>query len=306
MTVNRSMIQKLLLPGIHAIAGLSYKKIPEEHAPMFEILTSRKSAEEEVYMSGMGGAPVKPEGSAVQFDDIQQAWSAKYVHDTIAVGFGVTKEALDDDLYDGISRAKAQELGSAMADTKQVRAAAIFNNGFNPAFAGGDGTPLFADDHPLSGGGTYSNKMSADLSEAALEEALLRISKTTNDRGLLITNMPELIVIPSELEYRLERILKSPLSTTLGPSNQTNVNDINAIQSLGKFSKGAHVNRRLTDPDAWFIRCSIPNGTKMFVREKLQASTDTDFSTDNMLFKFRERYSFGWTDFRQWFGSEGS
>ena len=317
MTTNRSMIAKSLIPGVHEFVGLSYGETPQEHLPLYEVLKSDRSFEEEVYVSGMGGADVKPEGQAVMFDDIRESYTSRYQHETIAIGFAVTKEAFDDDQYDTIARAKAQELGRSMADTKQVKAVSVFNYGFtnDGLHNGGDGVTLFSTAHPTSVG-TFSNMVSADLSESALEDASIAISKTTNDRGILISLKAQSIIIPPELQFTARKILFSDLSTgagtfalqnglTAAQSTKT-VNDMNALREMGSFPKGTFINHRLTDPDAWFIKTSAPNGTKMFVREALSGSEDTDFNTDNMLFKFRERYSFGWTDPRQWYGSQGS
>lgn len=309
MATNRSNISKSLIPGVHEFVGLSYGATPEEHKPLFEILKSNRSFEEEVYVSGMGGAESKPEGSAVMFDDIREGWTARYQHETIAIGFAVTKEAFDDDLYGTISRAKAQELGRAMADTKQVKSAAVFNRGFNSSYVGGDGVPLFDNAHPTSSGNDFDNKVAVAMSEAAIEDADIAISKITNDRGILLALRCRSLHIPPELKFTAEKILKSDLSTTVattGTDGITNTNDVNALRSVGVFGDGVFINHRFTDPNAWFIRTTAMNGTKMFVREELAGSEDVDFSTDNMLFKFRERYSFGWTDPRQWYGSEGS
>lgn len=311
MATNRSMIQKSLVPGVHEIVGLSYGATPEEHLPLYEMVKSIRSFEEEVYVSGMGGASEKPEGTAVQFDDIQETYTSRYQHESIAIGFAVTKEAFDDDLYDTISRAKAQELGRAMSDTKQVKAAATFNNAFSASFLGGDGVSLINAAHPTTSG-TFSNTAGAvELSEAALEDACIAISKLTNDRGILLSLRPKSLHIPTDLMFVAEKILGTSLTTTAlqnvaGSENVSNANDINAVKSLGKFTGGVHVNHRFTDIDAWFIKTTAVNGTKMFVREELGGDTDVDFVTDNMLFKFRERYSFGWTDPRSWYGASGA
>ncbi len=307
MTTNRSMIAKSLIPGVHEFVGLSYGETPQEHTPLYEILKSDRSFEEEVYVSGMGGANVKPEGQSVAFDDIRETYTSRYQHETIAIGFAVTKEAFDDDQYDTIARAKAQELGRSMADTKQVKAAALFNRGFDANYLGGDGSPLFATNHATSTGIGFSNRVAADLSESALEDVDIAISKMTNDRGILISAKAKSLHIPSDLKFVARKILYSDLSTGLGilGSSDKTTNDTNALREMGVIGN-TFVNHRFTDPAAWFIRTSVPNGTKMFVREALAGSQDVDFSTDNMLFKFRERYSFGWTDPRQWFGSEGS
>ena len=308
MTTNRGAIQKSLIPGVHAIVGLNYAETPVEHEPLFDIYNSVRSFEEEQYQSGLGGAPIKPEGSAVQFDDIQETYTSRYRHETVALGFAITKEAADDDLYETIAKAKSQELGRAMADTKQVKAAAIFNNGFDTSAPGGDGEPLFSNTHPTTVG-SFSNKVSVDLSESALEDATIAISKIENDRGILLSLREKSLHIPPELQYVAHKILKSQLSTntsTAGSNGITNVNDMNILNNNGRFPGGVYINHRFTDPDAWFVRTTAPNGTKMFVREKLSGQEDIDFSTDNMLFKFRERYSFGWTDPRHWYCSQGA
>lgn len=309
MPTNRSMIEKSLVPGVHEMVGLSYGETPEEHKPLFDIMNSMRSFEEEVYVSGMGGALLKPEGTAVQFDDIQETYTSRYQHETVAIGFAVTKEAFDDDLYDTISRAKAQELGRAMADTKQVKAAAVFNNAFNPAFAGGDGVSLINAAHPTSIGTFSNDAAAAPLSEVALEDAHVAISKLTNDRGILLALRPKSLHLPPELQWTAEKILGSTLTTQVFENAAldaaTNRNDVNALNSTGKYPGGVYLNHRFTNPASWFIKTTATNGTKMFVRESLGGDTDTDFVTDNMLFKFRERYSFGWSDPRAWYGSTG-
>ena len=308
MTVNKSMITKSLVPGVKTFVGMAYGDVPEEHLPLFEVVKSNRHHEEDVMLSGMQSAQVKEEGAAVVFDDINEMWTARYQHETVAIGFRVTKEAFDDDLYDNVARAKSTELGRAMADTKQVKAAAIFNRGFSSSYVGGDGKALFATDHPTAIG-TFSNKVSVDLSETALEDAVIAISKMTNNTGVYIGARAVSLHIPPELIFTAERILKSTLSVTpmtAGGNNVSNKNDINALKSTGRLSGGIHSNLRFTDPDAWFIKTSVSNGTKMYVREVLGMSNHTDFFTDNLLFKFRERYSFGWTDPRGWYGSEGA
>ncbi len=313
MTVNRGMIAKSLVPGVHQFVGLSYGATPEEHVPLYEILKSNRAFEEEVMLSGMGGAQVKAEGAAVTFDDIQETYTARYEMETIAIGFVVTKEAMDDDLYDNIARAKAQELGRSMADTKQVKAAAVFNRGFNNTFVGGDGKPLFSASHPTSSGTDFNNYMSADFSESALEDACIAISLFKNDRGILISANAKSLHIPAQLDFVANKILKAEYSgtssaTIKNAAGTENVGGLLMQPNLvnSRFPGGIHVNRRFTDTDGWFIKTSIGNGTKMFVREALSGSDDADFHTDNLMFKFRERYGFGWTDPRQWIGSEGA
>ena len=313
MTTIRGMIPKSLVPGVHEFVGLAYGATPEEHAPLYEMQKSIRAWEEEVMISGMGGAPTKAEGSAVTFDDIQETFTSRYNMETIAIGFAVTKEAFDDDLYSNIAKAKAQELGRSMADTKQVKGAAVFNRGFNALYVGGDGVPLFSDNHPTSSGVDFDNKKTADFSESALEDIAISISLLKNDRGILISAMPESIHIPAQLEFTANKILRAEFSSTQSAlvPNRANTENQGAILYQpnivgGRFPKGIHINRRFTDPLSWFIKTSVPNGTKMFIREALAGSEDVDFVTDNMLFKFRERYAFGWTDSRQWFGSQGS
>jgi hypothetical protein len=313
MTVTRGNIPKSLVPGVHTFVGMSYGDVPEEHLPLYEVLKSNRAWEEDVMMSGMGGAPTKAEGQAVAFDDIQETYTSRYQMETVAIGFAVTKEAFDDDLYDNIARAKAQELGRAMADTKQVKSAALFNRGFNALYTGGDGVPLFSEAHPTSSGVDFNNKIAADLSETALEDACISINLFTNDRGILISARPVSLHVPAQLEFLAHRLLKAEYSGAgnaliKNAAGSDNVGGLLMQPNIvgGRFPKGVHVNRRFTDPDAWFIRTSVPNGTKMFVREALSGSTDTDFLTDNMLFKYRERYTHGWTDPRQWLGSEGA
>jgi hypothetical protein len=291
---------------------MAYGATPEEHAPLYEIQKSIRAWEEEVMLSGMGGAPTKAEGAAVTFDDIQETFTSRYNMETVAIGFAVTKEAFDDDLYSNIAKAKAQELGRSMADTKQVKAASLFNLGFSGTQLGGDGVPLFSAAHPTTGG-NQDNLFAADFSETALEDICISISLMRNDRGILISAMPESIHIPAQLQFTASKILRAEFSSTqsaLVPNRADTENQGGILHQPnivgGKFPKGIHVNRRFTDPLAWFVKTSIPNGTKMFVREALAGSDDVDFVTDNMLFKFRERYAFGWTDWRNWVGSQGS
>lgn len=316
MTVIRGMLPKSLVPGVHEFVGMSYGNTPEEHAPLYEMVKTNRAWEEEVMLSGMGGAQDKAEGQAVTFDDIQETWTARYTVSTVAIGFAVTKEAFDDDLYDNIARAKAQELGQAMADTKQVKAAAVFNRAFNTSYLGGDGKPLCSATHPTSSGTDFDNAYAVDFSESALEDICINVSLMTNDRGILKSAQTKSLHIPAQLEFVANRILKaeySGISGTTGAlirnaAGSENVGGLLMQPNLvaARLPGGVHINRRFTDTDAWFIRTSVPNGTKMFIREGLSGSEDVDFLTDNMLFKFRERYGFGWTDPRQWQGSEGA
>lgn len=309
MVTQRGFLPKSLVPGVHEFVGMSYGATPEEHLPLYEIQKSNRAWEEEVMLSGMGGAPNKSEGAAVTFDDIQETYTSRYTMETVAIGFAVTKEAFDDDLYDNIAKAKAQELGRSMADTKQVKAASTFNRGFNASYVGGDGVSLFSTAHPTVSG-TFSNRTTADFSEVALENICIAINLLTNDRGILISARPQSIHIPAQLEFTANRVLRAEYSASP-------IKNVAASENVGglllqpnvvgqRFPGGLHINRRFTDPAAWFVKTTVPNGTKMFVREALAGSDDTDFGTDNMLFKFRERYAFGWTDPRQWQGVSGS
>lgn len=319
MTTTRGSIPNSLVPGIHEFVGMSYGETPQEHMPLFEMVNTKRAFEEEVMVSGMGSAFVKAEGASVKYDDIQETWKSRYDMETIAIAFAVTKEAFDDDLYDTIAKMKAQELGRAMADTKQTKAAAIFNRGFNTAYLGGDGQPLFSTAHPTSSGTNFNNSEAVDFSESALEDLCVSVNKFTNDRGVLISARPQSIHIPVELEFVVNRIMKAEYSATANTAKGTGglVQNVAGSENVGgilmqpnivggRFPGGIQMNRRFTDPDAWFVKTSIGGGTKMFIREALSGSQDVDFGTDNMLFKFRERYGFGWTEPRMWLGSAGS
>jgi hypothetical protein len=300
--LTRAQFAKQLVPGLNAIFGTAYKSIDNEHAPLFDIERSDRSFEEEVLMTGFGTAPVKSEGDQVFFDTASEAWTSRYTHETVAMAFAITEEAIEDNLYGTTGKMKANAMGRAMANAKQVKAANVYNNGFNTSalYAGGDGKPLFASDHPTLAAGTQSNKVSSDLSETALEAALINISLTKDDRGLLIGARAVSLHIPPQLQFVAHRILFSDLR--VGTAD----NDTNAMKDMGLFSKGYTVNHRFTDTNGWFIRTDVPNGTKMFIRAPLATKDDVDFLTGNMRYKARERYSFGWSDWRQWYGSSGS
>jgi hypothetical protein len=303
MTIlTRAQFAKQLVPGLNAIFGTAYKSIDNEHTPLFDVERSDRSFEEEVLMTGFGTAPVKSEGDQVFFDTASEAWTSRYTHETVAMAFAITEEAIEDNLYGTTGKMKANAMGRAMANAKQVKAANVYNNGFSTSslYAGGDGKPLFATDHPTLAAGTQSNRVSSDLSETALESALITISLTKDDRGLLIGARAVSLHIPPQLQFVAHRILFSDLR--VGTAD----NDTNAMKDMGLFSKGYTVNHRFTDPNAWFIRTDVPNGTKMFIRAPLATKDDVDFLTGNMRYKARERYSFGWSDWRQWFGSSGS
>lgn len=300
--LTRAQFAKQLIPGLNAIFGTAYKAIDNEHTPLFDIEKSERSFEEEVLMTGFGTAPVKTEGDQVFFDTATEAWTSRWTHETVAMAFAITEEAIEDNLYGTTGKMKANAMGRAMANAKQVKAANVFNNGFSSSalYAGGDGQPLFSTAHPTLAAGNQSNKVSADLSETALENALIQISLTKDDRGILIGAQAQSLHIPPQLQFVAHRILMSDLRAG------TADNDTNAMKDKGLFSKGYTVNHRFTDTNGWFIRTDVPNGTKMFVRAPLATKDDVDFLTGNMRYKARERYSFGWADWRQWYGSSGS
>jgi hypothetical protein len=313
MAINRASISKELLPGLNAVFGLEYGEVDNEHAPLFDTENSDRAFEEEVLFTGFGSAPVKGEGAAVTYDDAQESYTARYTHETVALGFAITEEAMEDNLYDTFAKLRAKALARAMANTKQVKAADVFNNGFSTSYNGGDGAPLFSASHPTIGAGNQSNLLSAaDLSEASLETALITISKLKDDRGILIGGQAVSLHIPSDLVFTADQILNSTLSTAIGVNpndtsiGATNLNDINSIRNQGLLPKGYFVNRRFTDTNAFFIKTDVPNGAKMFVRSPLQTKMEPDFDTGNLRFKARERYSFGWSDWRGYFGNAGA
>tara|TARA_R100000149_G_C5879421_1_gene143905 strand:+ start:2282 stop:3190 length:909 start_codon:yes stop_codon:yes gene_type:complete len=301
MAINRSDIAKQLLPGLNEIFGMEYGEVNDEHTPLYEIENSDRAFEEEVLFTGFGSAPTKSEGAAVQYDTAQEGYTARYSMETIALAFAITEEAMEDNLYDTFSKVRAKALARAMANTKQVKAADVYNNGFNSAFAGGDGQPLFSASHPTVGNGNQSNLIGAtDLSEAAIETATISVTKIKDDRGILIGASTQSLHVPSDLVFTADQILNSPGTT--GSDN----NDINAVRHMSVVPQGFFVNRRFTDVNAWFLKTDVPNGTKMFNRVPLQTKMEPDFDTGNMRFKARERYAFGFSDWRQWFGSSGS
>jgi hypothetical protein len=302
MAISRSQLLKELLPGLNALFGLEYKRYNEEHKEVYETETSERSFEEETKLSGFGAAPVKAEGSAIAYDNAQEAFTARYTHETIALGFSITEEAVEDNLYDSLSARYTKALARGMAYTKQVKAANVLNNGFNGAFAGGDGVALFANNHPLVGGGTNSNvpAVMTDLNETALEAAVIQIAAWTDERGLLIAAKPRKLVIPPSLQFVATRLLQTELRVA------TADNDLNAIKNNGSIPEGYTINHWLTDPDAWFLTTDVPNGLKHFVRTPMQTGMDGDFDTGNVRYKARERYSFGWSDPLGMWGSEGA
>ena len=302
MAISRAQLLKELLPGLTALFGLQYATYDQEHKEIYETETSERSFEEETKLSGFSAAPVKNEGSAISDDNAQEAWTARYNHETIALGFSLTEEAIEDNLYDSLSARYTKALARAMAYTKQVKAAAVLNNGFSSAYVGGDGVALFSASHPLVSGGTNSNVPTtpADLNETSLEAAVIQISLWTDERGLLIAAKPKKLVVPSSLQFVATRLLETELR--VGTAD----NDINAIKNNGSIAEGYCVNHFLTDTNAWFLTTDVPNGMKHFVRSPLANSMDGDFDTGNVRYKSRERYSFGWSDPLGMFGSAGA
>jgi hypothetical protein len=301
MAISRAQLLKELLPGLNALFGLEYKTYGEEHKEIYETETSERSFEEETKLSGFSAAPVKAEGAAIAYDNAQEAWTARYNHETIALGFSITEEAVEDNLYDSLSKRYTKALARAMAYTKQVKAASVLNNGFSSSYVGGDGKALFAADHPLVSGGSNSNRLTAsDLNETSLEAAVIQIAGWTDERGLLIAAKPNKLIVPPALMFTAKRLLDTELRVA------TADNDINALKAMGSIPGGYTVNHYLTDTNAWFLTTDVPNGMKHFVRTPLQNSMDGDFDTGNVRYKSRERYSFGWSDPLGMFGSPGS
>ena len=301
MAISRAQLLKELLPGLNALFGMENQRYGEEHAGIYETETSERSFEEETKLSGFGQAPVKQEGSAIAYDNAQEAFTARYNHETIALGFSLTEEAVEDNLYDTLSARYTKALARSMANTKQVKAANILNNGFSDT-NGGDGKALFATDHPLVSGGTNNNTQSvaADLNESSLENAVIQIAGWTDERGLLIAAKPRKLVIPPDLQFVATRLLDT--EQRVGTAD----NDINALKNNGAIPEGYTINHYLTDTDAYFLTTDVPNGMKYFVRTPLTTSMDGDFDTGNVRYKARERYSFGFTDWRGIFGTTGA
>ena len=302
MAMSRAQLLKELLPGLNALFGLEYKQYGEEHKEIFEQETSERSFEEEVKLSGFAAAPVKNEGSAIAYDNAQEAYTARYNHETIAMGFSITEEAMEDNLYDSLSARYTKALARAMAYTKQVKGANILNRAFDTDYTFGDGVVLCSTAHPLVSGGTNSNRptTASDLNETSLEAAIIQISNWTDERGLLVAGKPKKLVIPPDLMFIAQRLLKS--EGRVGTAD----NDINAVRSLGVVPGGFSVNHYLNDTNAWFITTDIPNGLKYFVRTPMSTSMDGDFDTGNARYKARERYSFGVSDALGIFGSPGT
>jgi hypothetical protein len=302
MAISRAQLLKELLPGLNALFGLEYKRYGEEHKEIYETETSERSFEEETKLSGFSAAPVKNEGSAIAYDNAQEAFTSRYTHETIALGFSITEEAVEDNLYDSLSARYTKGLARAMSYTKQVKAAATLNNGFTAGYNGGDGVPLFSNAHPLVGGGTNSNipTTPADLNETSLENAVIQIAAWTDERGLLIAARPRKLIIPSALQFVATRLLETELRVG------TTDNDINALKNTGSIPEGYAINHWLTDTNAWFLTTDVPNGLKHFVRTPMATGMDGDFDTGNVRYKARERYSFGWSDPLGMYGSQGA
>jgi hypothetical protein len=302
MAISRAQLLKELLPGLNALFGLEYARYGEEHKEIYETETSERSFEEETKLSGFSAAPVKNEGSAIAYDNAQEAWTARYNHETIALGFSLTEEAIEDNLYDSLSARYTKSLARAMAYTKQVKAAAVLNNGFSSAYPGGDGVALFSASHPLINGGTNSNTpaVAADLNETSLENAVIQIAAWTDERGLLIAAKPAKLIVPPALQFVATRLLETELRVG------TTDNDVNALKNNGSIPGGYTINHFLTDTNGWYLTTDVPNGMKHFVRTPLANSMDGDFDTGNVRYKARERYSFGWSDPLGMYGSPGA
>jgi len=302
MAISRAQLLKELLPGLNALFGLEYARYGEEHKEIYETESSERSFEEETKLSGFTAAPVKNEGAAIAYDNAQEAWTARYTHETIAYGFSITEEAIEDNLYDSLSARYTKALARSMAYTKQVKAAAVLNNGFAATVTYGDGQPLFSTAHPLVSGGVNSNTTATgvDLNETSLENAVIQIAAWTDERGLLIAAKPRKLIVPPALMFVATRLLETELRVG------TNNNDINALKNNGSIPEGYTVNHFLTDTNAWFLTTDVPNGLKHFVRTPLQNSMDGDFDTGNVRYKARERYSFGVSDPLGIYGSPGA
>jgi len=302
MAISRAQLLKELLPGLNALFGLEYARYGEEHKEFYETEKSERSFEEETKLAGFSAAPVKNEGSAIAYDNAQEAFTARYNHETIALGFSITEEAVEDNLYDSLSARYTKALARAMAYTKQVKAASVINNGFSGAYTGGDGVALFSTSHPLVNGGTNSNTPTTqvDLNETSLEAAVIQIAAWTDERGLLIAAKPRKLIVPPALMFVAKRLLDTELRVG------TTDNDINAIKQMGAIPEGYCVNHFLTDSNGWYLTTDVPNGLKHFERMALVNSMDGDFDTGNVRYKARERYSFGWSDPLGIWGSAGS
>ena len=301
MAISRSQLVKELEPGLNALFGLEYKNYANEHEEIFSKENSDRAFEEEVMLSGFGNAGVKPEGQSINYDAATETFTARYTHETLALAFSITEEAIEDNLYDRLSSRYTKALARSMANAKQVKAANVLNRAFNSSYTGGDGLELCSTAHVIVSG-TEQNELStaADLNETSLEQAMIDIAALTDERGLKIAAKGMKMVIPSALQFTAERLMKSTLR--VGTAD----NDINAVRSMGMIPQGYTVNHYLTDTDAWFIKTDVPNGLKHFVRAPIKTAMEGDFETGNVRYKARERYSFGWSDWRGIFGSPGA
>jgi hypothetical protein len=301
MAISRAQALKELLPGLNALFGLEYAKYENEHSEFYETETSERSFEEEVKLSGFGAAPVKPEGSAITYDNAQESFTARYNHETVAMGFSITEEAMEDNLYDSLSARYTKALARGMAYTKQVKAASLLNTGFT-TFQSGDGVTLFNASHPTVAGGNNANRptVDADLNETSLEQAVIDIAAYKDERGLLIAARPRKLIVPPSLMFVATRLLQT--ENRVGTAD----NDLNALRTNGSIPDGYRVNHYLTDNDAWFLTTDVPNGMKHFVRVAMSTSMDGDFDTGNVRYKARERYSFGVSDPLGIYGSQGA
>jgi len=301
MAISRAQLVKELEPGLNALFGLEYKNYANEHAAVFDTENSDRAFEEEVMLSGFANAAVKPEGSAVNYDAAQETFTARYTHETLALAFSITEEAIEDNLYDRLASRYTKALARSMANAKQVKAANVLNRGFNSSYTGGDGLELFSTAHVIVSG-TEQNELStaADLNETSLEQAMIDIAALTDERGLKIAAQGRKMIVPSALQFTAERLLKSVGRTG------TADNDISAVVSMNVIPQGYVVNHYLTDTDAWFVKTDVPNGLKHFVRAPIKTAMEGDFETGNVRYKARERYSFGWSDWRGIFGSPGA
>ena len=302
MAISRAQLVKELLPGLNALFGLEYARYDQEHEQIFETESSDRAFEEEVMLTGFDTAPVKSEGAGVAFDQAQEAFTSRYTHETIALAFSITEEAVEDNLYDKLSARYTRALARSMSNTKQVKGAAVLNNAFNTSYPGGDTKALCVSDHPTVGGPDLRNVLStaADLNETSLEQALIDIAAFTDERGLKVALQGLKLIIPKEFQFTADRLLETP--GRVGTAD----NDINAVRNMGMIPEGYTVNHYLTDTDAWFIKTDCPNGLKMFNRAAIKTSMEADFDTGNVRYKARERYSFGWSDPRTVFGTPGA
>jgi len=302
MAINRAQLAKELEPGLNALFGMEYDRYDNQHTEIYETESSDRAFEEEVMIVGFGNASVKGEGNAVSYDNATEGFTARYAHETVALAFSLTEEAVEDNLYDRLGSRYTKALARSMANTKQIKAASVLNNAFSSSFTGGDGVALVSNSHPLGGGGTASNRPTAyaDLNETSLEDALINISTLVDDRNLTIALQGRKLIVPPALQFVADRLLQSP--GRVGTSD----NDINAMKNMGMVPEGYVVNNYLTDTDAWFLKTDCPDGFKHFERSPMQTSLEGDFDTGNMRYKARERYSFGYSNWRAVFASQGA